>query len=262
MEMVAFSDDSAGAVYVPADGRRLGTVLICHERYGLAQHTLDLAQRLSNAGYLAVAPDFFADWEGDKIALAAGDLSVDLDDAVVIKHLGAAINYAIKHLDANPSRVGVVGVCLSGSYSLLASSIYPELSAAVIMYGGAGDDDVSPDRIPSYKEILPKLKAPVLGIWGEKDHVVSVDEVRRMRQLLEDNGVSYEFTLFPSVAHGWLNSTMPGRYRPAEGEAAWSLVLSFLDRAFAGDFDPDRKHWSFTADTAKNYDFSKNVRLA
>lgn len=262
MEMVSFSETSAGAVFVPTDGRRLGTVLICHERYGLAQHTLDLAQRLSNAGYLAVAPDFFADWEGDKVALAAGDLSVDLDDGVVIGHLGAAINYTLDHLDANPSRVGVVGVCLSGSYSLLASSVYPDLAAAVIMYGGASDKDVDPARTPSYETILPALKAPVLGIWGEKDHVVSLDEVKRMRQLLEDSGVSYEFTMFPSVAHGWLNSTMPGRYRPYEGEAAWELVLSFLARAFNGAFDPDRQVWSFTANIGKPYDFSTHVRLA
>lgn len=262
MEMVSFSDTSAGAVFVPADGRRLGTVLICHERYGLAQHTLDLAQRLSNAGYLAVAPDFFADWEGDKVALAAGDLSVDLEDSVVIRHLGAAIKYTLDHLDANPSRVAVVGVCLSGSYPLLAASIYPELSAAVILYGGASDKDFSSERSPSYQEILSGLKAPVLGIWGEKDHVVSLDQVRHMRQLLEDNGVSYEFTMFPTVAHGWLNSTMPGRYRATEGEAAWSLVLSFLQRAFDGQFDPDRQFWSFTADIGKPYDFSTHVRLA
>ena len=262
MEMVSFTAESAGVLYFPTDGRRLGTVLICHERYGLAQHTLDLAQRLADAGYVAIAPDFFADWDGDKIALAAGDLSVDLDDSVVIKHLKAAIGHAVDQLGANPSRIGVIGVCLSGSYSLLAASVFPELSAAVIMYGGASDDDVLPSRTPSYQEILPKLKAPVLGIWGEKDHVVSVDQVHRMRNLLEDNNVSYEFTLFPSVAHGWLNSTMPGRYRPSKGEAAWSLVLSFLDRAFEGAFDPERQQGSFSFDIAKNYDFSKNIRLA
>src|SRR5262245_49242208 len=116
--LVQFTDSSAGAVFLPNDGRRRGLVVICHERYGLAQHTLDLAQRLANSGWVAIAPDFYADYKGDREAIRSGSVIVDLDDVVIQKHLGAAIGYATGEQRVSPDRVVVMGVCLSGSYGL------------------------------------------------------------------------------------------------------------------------------------------------
>jgi carboxymethylenebutenolidase len=46
--------------------------------------------------------------------------------------------------------------------------------------------------------------------------VVSVEDMRRLRDVPESNRKTYEFALFPGMPHGWMNSTMPGRYRPKE----------------------------------------------
>ncbi len=75
------------------------------------------------------------------------------------------------------------------------------------------------------------------------------------------HGDSYEFTLFRDMPHGWLNSTMPGRYREKEAAEAWRLIVGFLGRVFSGEFPPDRARWQFQSDIAASYDFSKNVRL-
>ena len=63
------------------------------------------------------------------------------------------------------------------------------------------------------------------------------------------------------MPHGWLNDTMPGRYREQEAEAAWSQILGFLEQVAAGAFPSDRVRWRFNADLSQNYDFSRNVRL-
>ena len=102
----------------------------------------------------------------------------------------------------------------------------------------------------------------MLGIWGEDDFVVSLDDVRRLREALEANRKSYEFKLYPNMPHGWMNSTMPGRYRPDEAEQAWGLIMSFLDRVHSGEFPRDRVIWRFESDIAPSYDFTKKVRLA
>jgi hypothetical protein len=60
-----------GGLYVPADGRCRGLIFVCHERYGLVQHTLDLAQRFANDGYVAIAPDWFRDLAASLAALRA-----------------------------------------------------------------------------------------------------------------------------------------------------------------------------------------------
>jgi carboxymethylenebutenolidase len=61
-------------------------------------------------------------------------------------------------------------------------------------------------------------------------------------------------------AHGWLNDTMPGRYRKEAAKDAWSLMMSFLKKCFAGSWNKDRISCTFESDYATQYDFTKNVR--
>jgi hypothetical protein len=55
---------------------------------------------------------------------------------------------------------------------------------------------------------------------------------------------------------------MPGRYRQQEAEQAWQVVLRFLATVSSGGYPPDRVHWRMVAEYSRDYDFSKNVRLA
>jgi carboxymethylenebutenolidase len=157
-----------------------------------------------------------------------------------------------------------MGVCQSGAYPLLLNSLRAEIAANVVVYGGATPRDwtVNELRREPYADILGRLTAPVLGIWGEADFLISVADVCKLRDTLEARRKSYEFWLFRDMPHGWLNDTMPGRYRQAEAEAAWRLILDFLVRAFRGEFPPDRVVARFESDTALDYDPARNVRLA
>ena len=110
--------------------------------------------------------------------------------------------------------------------------------------------------------MLKEIQAPVLGIWGEDDFVVSVDDVLRLRSSLEQHRKSYEFVLFPHMPHGWLNSTMPGRFRAKEADEAWRLIIDFLERVFSSEFPRDRVIWRFSSNMACDYDFSQKERVA
>ena len=61
-----FGGDCEGFLYLPQNESPAGAVVILHERYGLAQHTLDLARRLARDGYVALAPNLFSRWKGDE----------------------------------------------------------------------------------------------------------------------------------------------------------------------------------------------------
>ena len=111
-------------------------------------------------------------------------------------------------------------------------------------------------------DIVARISAPVFDIWGEDGFMVSLDNVTRLRGVLEANRKSYEFKLFRGMPHGWMNSTMPGRYRPKESEQAWSMILDFMERVHAGEFSDDRVIWRFQSNIAPEYDLSKKVRMA
>ena len=49
----------------PSGRDKRPAVIHLHERYGIVQHTTDLAQKLVDAGYVTVVPDLFSRFTGD-----------------------------------------------------------------------------------------------------------------------------------------------------------------------------------------------------
>jgi carboxymethylenebutenolidase len=264
--IVKFGDRVEGFLAEPEHGGGpFAAVLLGHERYGLVKHTLDLAAKFARDGYICLAPDLFSRWEGDKAALNRGDIQVPLNDSDIISYMSDGVDFLLKHPKVDPKRIVAMGVCQSGSYPLLANSARSEISANVVVYGGAQKAEFEakpPRRVEPYRDIVARITAPVIGIWGEDDFVVSMNDVRQLRGILEDTRKTYEFTLFRDMPHGWMNDTMPGRYRPKETEMAWKLILDFIERVHAGAFPKDRMIWRFESDAAVSYDFTKKVRLA
>ena len=262
-ELVPIGPSSAGWVSLPRDeaaGPR--PVLVqCHERYGVVRHTVELAERFAGEGFVTVAPDFYAD-----MALTGEEERLpDVADDAVLRHLDAAITHARSLPGVGPdSPVGVLGVCRSGSYPLLASAELPDIVAAVLLYGGAQDREyvTGPLRRTPYEDLIAAGGAPVLGLWGERDHTMSVDQVRRLRDLLEDARRDYDFTVYEGMPHGWLNDTMPGRYRAAAADEAFLSIVAWL-HATLRTSGSERAHveWVFRSRIAVDYDVASNERL-
>lgn len=265
-KMVAFGDRVQGFLAEPAEGAgRFPAVVLGHERYGLVQHTLDLAAKFARNGYVCIAPDLFSRWEGDKAKLNRGEVQVPISDDDIKSYMGDGLDFLVKHPKVDPGRVAAMGVCQSGSFPLLLNSFRSGVIANIVIYGGAQIAEYTaqaPIRHEPYEQIVSRITAPVIGIWGEDDFVISIDDVRKLRGILEDHRKTYEFTLFRDMPHGWMNDTMPGRYRPKETAKVWAMILDFLKRAQNGAFPSDRMVWKFESDAAVNYDFTKKVRLA
>jgi carboxymethylenebutenolidase len=152
-----------------------------------------------------------------------------------------------------------MGVCATGRHPLVVAAERSDISACVVFYGAAYRREWVPkDTLSAFIE---RSRAPVLGVFGELDNLIAVEDVQRFRNALEAARRSYQIRLFPDAPHGWLNDTMSGRYRRPQAEDAWSVLISFLARVHAGDYPTDRVQWSFEANHSLSYDFSKNVRL-
>ncbi|HEY3074557.1 MAG TPA: dienelactone hydrolase family protein, partial [Burkholderiales bacterium] len=156
----------------------------------------------------------------------------------------------------------LMGVCQSGRYPIVVGSRREDLAACIVFYGGAQQRDWEASGLQprSMAEMLRELRAPALFVFGERDHTISLDHVRRVRDALEEARRSYRMKVFADMPHGFLNDTMPGRYRPKEAAQAWQLLLAFLAEVFAGQWG-NQVRWEFEGASAHDYDFSKNVRL-
>ena len=264
-QKVRFGRDCEGFLYLPREETPAGAVVILHERYGLVQHTLDLAQRLARDGYVALAPDLFSRWQGDREALRSGAARVVLPDPEIAAVIDEALDFLKTHPRVAAASIALMGVCQSGRYPIVVGSRRRDLAGCVVFYGGAQQRDwqVSDLQPQPMQEMMRRLAAPALFVFGERDHTISVDDVRRTRAALEDGRRSYRMKVFPDMPHGWLNDTMPGRYRPQEAEQAWRVLHTFLAEVFSGSWPGvGQVRWEFESATSVDYDFTKNMRLA
>ena len=245
-----------------AKGKRPAVILL-HERYGVVQHTKDLTLKLAQAGYVGLAPDLFSRFTGDKKALQKGDVRVELRDEEVLQDLGEGIDY-LKKLDyVDSSRISIVGICQTGRHALLLAAHRRDLSSCVVYYGAAGGKEWTTDefRPEPIESLVARLSCPLLGAFGETDHIISLDDVLRFRGCLEQQKKSYHVRIYRDAPHGWLNDTMPGRYRKEQAIDAWKLLISFLKKTFGNGRAGNRTLWTFESDFSPEYDFKKNVRM-
>jgi carboxymethylenebutenolidase len=244
----------------PTTGSSLPCVIILHERYGLVQHTIDLAEKLAKSGYVVAAPDLFFDFP-DQESLHKGSATARPSDTEVLNNMENVVQLFSIYPEADASRLGIIGVCQTGRYPFVYSAHHP-LQACVTIYGAAQARDWADNEIQTGMEtLISELQTPVLGIFGEKDHVISLMDVQRLRNTLEQYNKSYEITVYGEAPHGWMNDTMPGRYRSDITELSWRELLDFLALTLSPNYNSSLVQSKFTSSKNANYDFTKNVRM-
>ncbi len=208
-------------VTYPERATRAPVVVVIHEIFGLTDWIRAVADQLAAEGFIAIAPDLLSGVGPD-----GGGTPADRQQAVALvrslrvedttRRLSAVARYGLS-LPAANGRVGAVGFCWGGSTSFNFAANENGLGAAIVYYGS------SPSR-----EMLGRIEAPVLGLYGGDDARVNAtipDAVRGMRRL----GKFYEPHQFEGAGHGFLRQ-QSGREGAnlAATQQAWSETVSFF----------------------------------
>src|SRR5215211_2405074 len=162
-QMIEFQSnggEARGYLSLPGSGRGPGVVVI-QEWWGLVPHITDVADRLAAAGFVALAPDLY---HGDvaRSPDEAGKMMMALNIAQTEKDLRGAVQHLLNQEATEGPSVGTVGFCMGGALSLYAASKNERVGACVVFYG------IHPKAEPD----LDNLRAPVLGLFAEKDSMV------------------------------------------------------------------------------------------
>ncbi len=245
----------------PAGGERRPAIVLMHERYGLVAHPRDLARRCAQEGFFALAPNFFFR-HPDQEALNAGDSRYPMSDPEALELLEASFSALRTQDGADLEHSAVGGYCQTGRHPLVYAAEHP-VSAVVVWYGAAAKrewetNETQPEALDN---IIARLPCPLFGAFGSLDHIISIEDVHVFREVLEKHRKSYEIHVYGGAPHGWLNNTMPGRYREAQAEAGWTAQQQFLESVFAGEWPQSGAQWRFESDVPEDYDFSTNVRM-
>jgi carboxymethylenebutenolidase len=213
-------------------GEARGAVVVLQEAFGVNDHIQDLCRRFADEGYVAAAPHLFHR-SGDPILgyedmtevipyvmqLTVGELEADLE--ATFAHLAG--------MGFEGRRVAVVGFCMGGSIAFLAAS-YWELGAAVSFYGGG----ITQGRfgMPPLLDMAPTLQTPWLGMFGDLDASIPVDEVDALRTAATKAGSPTDVVRYPEATHGF-HCDARDSYHEASSKDAWQRTLQWLDEHMA-----------------------------
>jgi len=128
-----------------------------------------------------------------------------------------------------PDRIGVTGFCRGGLYTLLFAAHSEEIKAAVPWYGPIRPAITPGVRTAGPLDLAARIKAPVLGLYGEKDLGIPVADVKAMEAALKAHGRTAEFVLYPDAPHAFFADYRPS-YREAAARDAWGRCLAWFNR--------------------------------
>ena len=208
-----------------------GGVVIFPDWRGLGQFYEELAMRFAEAGYDAVAFDYFGRSAG------TDPHPVDFDQ---MPHLAkttpegiAADAAAAADRLRGTGRVralAVLGFCFGGRNALLQalpdSSIRP--AAVISFYGQLG-----PDRLGrgGPLSVADRFVRPILGHYGGVDEGIPVGQVEELDRTLSSAGVSHEIYVYPNATHSFFDRR--NQEFAAEADQAWRRTIAFLGRTLA-----------------------------
>jgi carboxymethylenebutenolidase len=229
-ELVLTTEDGDMPTYVATpDGTARGGIVVVQEAFGVTTHIQSICRRLADAGYVAVAPSLFhrvgspvldyGNFEAVRpamMSLTAGGIETDLDAAFA----------ELKQRGSSGTNTGVVGFCMGGTVALFAGAQWA-LGAAVTFYGGG----VAQGRFgfPSLLDVAADLQTPWLGIYGDLDQGIPVDEVEALRRVADAASVPTEVVRYADAGHGFNCDDRPDAFHAPSAADAWKRTLAWFD---------------------------------
>ncbi len=214
-------------------GTPRGAIIVIQEAFGVTPHIQGVCDWLAEAGWLAVAPALFhradievfdyADLEGAlpvMMTLTSEDIQLDLD---------ATVSY-LSLFGYGPDRLGMVGFCMGGSVTLH-SAATRDLGAAVTFYGGG----LTQGRFgfPTGLELGEQIRVPWLGLYGDLDQSIPIDDVETLRGLAASRPVPTDVVRYEQGQHGFNCEDRPSVYDADIAADARRRTLAWFDTHLA-----------------------------
>jgi carboxymethylenebutenolidase len=209
-------DSVRAYVAYPERKDKAPAVIVIHEVFGLTKWEPTVVDRLAKEGFVAIVPDLLSSKHGkspaneDEGRKLVGELEPDR----VTADLDATYAYVNGLPAVRKGDIGTIGFCWGGGQSFRYATNNPNLKAAVVCYGPAPDT-----------ASMRRIKAPVLGIYGENDARINA-ALPDVNAAMEMHGKTFTQEIFPGTGHGFLKPGREGNDGP-QPEKAWARILEF-----------------------------------
>jgi carboxymethylenebutenolidase len=209
----------SGFLALPEGGGKHPAIVVIHEWWGLNDQVKEDTQELAAQGYVALAVDLYR----GKVATTpdeAHELMRGVPDDRGIRDLEAAFAYLAARSDVKPGKIGSVGWCMGGGWSIKLAMSEPKLAACAVIYGS----------LPTEAASIAKIQAPVLGNFGADDRGITPDSVRAFDAAMKAAGKPVDVKIYDGAGHAFENPNNKDGYRPQAAADAWSRMDAFFKK--------------------------------
>jgi len=213
-------DDTVSAyLALPEGAGKHPAIIVIHEYWGLNDWVKDQAQKYAAQGYVALAVDLYR----GKVAATPDEAHIlmrGLPDDRGMRDLEAAFAYLSSRPDVNAGKIGSIGWCMGGSWSIKLAVDQPKLAACIVNYGW----------LPSDPALVAKIKAPVEGNFGADDQGIPPKDVRAFEAAMKADGKVTDIKIYDGAGHAFQNPNNKQGYRPEATADASQRISGFFQK--------------------------------
>jgi carboxymethylenebutenolidase len=217
-------ETASGYLAAPSGGGKHPALIVVHEWWGLNDWVRGKADKFAADGYVALAVDLYRGKSAGSDPDVAHQLMRGLPEDRAARDLDAAFRYLSQRPDVDPARIGSIGWCMGGGYSLQAAIEEPTLAGCVINYG----------RLVTDPKTIAKIHAPMLGNFGAEDQGISPSMVQEFEKEARAAGKRIDFKIYPGAGHGFASNPDPKVYKADAARDADARTDQFLAKTLKG----------------------------
>jgi carboxymethylenebutenolidase len=209
----------SGYLAMPSGAGKHPAIIVIHEYWGLNDWVKEQAQKFAAQGYVSLAIDLYR----GKVATTpeeAHELMRGVPDDRGLRDLEAAFTYLSNRPEVDAKKIGVVGWCMGGGYSIKLAVDQAKLAACIVNYG----------PLPTDPANIAKIQAPVLGSFGADDKGITPASVQAFETAMKAVGKSVDIKIYDGAGHAFENPNNKDGYRPAATDDAWTRMVAFLKK--------------------------------
>jgi carboxymethylenebutenolidase len=234
---VTFQSDGFAMRAYLARPKAAGTypaVIVLHEAFGLVEHERDVARRFANAGFIALAPDVYSRVGAPQNAADMAEVRAKMfgiTDAQLVRDFEAAAAF-VHAQPAASGKVGCVGFCVGGRWTLQLACSSDKVNAAIDCWGGfitraTPDALTTPERPTPVIDLAPQLHCPLYIVCGEEDQNPSPADAAELGRRLEQAGKKFQLEVFKNAGHAFFADYRPS-YRESAAFDLWPKMVGFF----------------------------------
>lgn len=211
--------------------KALPAIFIAHAWDGLNAPIEDIAQRVAQLGYVAVAVDVYGKGiRGNPMGDNSHLMNPLLEDRSVLRNRLQAGYSAIREIETvDATQIGAIGYCFGGLCALdLARSAPESLKGVVSFHGGLTGSDL--------KDTKP-IEASILIEHGWDDPLVPPDDYLAFAHEMDERKADWQAHIHGGAVHAFTfeGANMPEiglQYHEAAARRSWKSMIDFFDEVF------------------------------